>query len=276
MNEQLYHPLVWSMIPRKLKPNMDDAIDAIGDLYNAPTPEPFRFDFENDTILKYAYFYRYFVCISNAVKKCWLKLADLHYPGFLQNKSELNVCCVGGGSGCDLVGLCQFMDYIDMEKRINAVILDYYDWSKETRKLIANIAGAEVYGIVNFNNVRYNFFKVSPIHHAVINEIGNADLVTIVKFLSAVGADKNGVEQLSDLLSNMKRNGRVFYMDNSGGPYRNMMKEVAGAVGLELVSEVVHRKIVVPEEESDQMAHARFRTLPLKSTSVTASLWKKN
>uniref|UniRef100_T1IR19 Uncharacterized protein n=1 Tax=Strigamia maritima TaxID=126957 RepID=T1IR19_STRMM len=222
----------------------------------------------------------HYVCWLKLAKRCFTHYICRRFSDFLElgyNRPEINVCCIGGGSGSDLVGLCQFMDHYNIRTtKINAVILDYYDWSNETRNLLNNIPGCAEYGLHYFNYVQFDFYT-SPITNEVILQIRNADLITIVKFLSAVGVDDSyNFIQLQVLLSHMKRNARVFFMDNSGGRFGEVMGNAAQSVGLELICEVERKRISVCECEYEEMGNNRFQTLPQKTTSVSASLWKRN
>uniref|UniRef100_T1IR21 Uncharacterized protein n=1 Tax=Strigamia maritima TaxID=126957 RepID=T1IR21_STRMM len=275
MNKVWYHPLIWKLIQVEKFPldMMDAAIAKIDELYKNPAPELYQYDFDddNDKILKYAFYYRFFVCITHAVKTSWIKLSNVHFPSALLENSKINVFCLGGGSGCELVGFCRYLDHNHIKTQINAVIYDHNNWTDEMDSLIQSIPASEDFGLTKIKHVKYDLSKVFPITGTVIKQIGNSDLITVVKFLSTIGT----AVRLNELLSHLKQNAHLFFLDNNGGPYRDLMNKVASVVGLQLQSEIILKKNRVPPGECKTMADKHFNMFPMKSTCVCASLWKK-
>uniref|UniRef100_T1J5K8 Uncharacterized protein n=1 Tax=Strigamia maritima TaxID=126957 RepID=T1J5K8_STRMM len=287
MNERIFFK-VMVVITEKMKTlhvneqQLDDAMEEIRYAHTIKSLSTCRTSNLNYGQLNYrcAYLFRHFTCIAVVTRRMWHRFYSANNEisfaiDLLMAQGSVNVCSIGGGPATDLLGFYMFLtlNYDISHVQINGVILEkhiqWMDMFAPLRQLFNRSN--------NMANVKYSFFDFfdTPGVNAV-KAIASADVVSIVKFLSAVGYDRNKSERkIEVLLKSVGHGVPVFFMDNSGGGYMRSMENAARNAQFRLIAKIEHKQMRVPCGEKIEMDrwNQYFVLNPQKNPCVSAAVW---
>ncbi|XP_023227070.1 uncharacterized protein LOC111627687 isoform X1 [Centruroides sculpturatus] len=192
---------------------------------------------------------------------------------------NMNICSLGGGPGFDLIGLLKARSYFVRMcmKKLKCTVIDLCNgWEislRHVRQSFLSGVGSTYnsFQVFDFDLVEANLCK--PLESNVKQVIAEADVVNMVKFVSAVPCDgKRNMEYLHRIFALMKKNAYVFYVDNINGEFYKMVAKVAEKYSLKLVWNSEHRKL---EVQRPIFIQNNFKSKTMKGTSVVAAVWQK-
>lgn len=195
---------------------------------------------------RFAYVLRYVTAHSSIVVDIIRRSTELKA---LFERSELEVASIGGGPGSEMVAL---MKYAAERSKKTAFTFHLYDrdnswgdtWKRVHKKL----------------NLKVDTFPMFKHLDACKEEtwtqdaLSEADIITMVYFVSEVFRQRNAVEPFfKKLLEGAKHGALVLYVDNSAGGFTEWFDELASAASLTRLDGSDGEVIAVPplEEKSD-------------------------
>ncbi|XP_022079671.1 uncharacterized protein LOC110973287 [Acanthaster planci] len=197
-----------------------------------------------------------------------------------RNMSNMKVCSIGGGPGSDLVGVTTFLrEYGIFPPSLECLVLDLYPNWKDTWDTIHQC-------IPEHFRVKYERCDVVTDVGLASNAhqfIQQADLITLVKFFSAVSAffrtdqGRSRGNFLRSILREIKPGCLVLYIDNVHDSDTQFEREFASRVGLEKVSQFRGRP-TLPFDQYSLTVENYCRVLdfkPMRSCNVIIQLYKK-
>uniref|UniRef100_T1JNG8 Uncharacterized protein n=1 Tax=Strigamia maritima TaxID=126957 RepID=T1JNG8_STRMM len=196
----------------------------------------------------------------------------------VKQKKSVNVCSLGGGPGTDLIALQLFLKMKNMSNvKISGAIFDkYIEWDDIFRPLVSKFRVGNANVVFDVDYEKFDVFNVSD-DSVVIGRIQQADVVTIVKFVSAVGYNRNKIQiAMEKLLKFVKPGALVFFLDNSDGDLAELMKRAAAVdANLSLLADLSRKKMRVPAGERKSMVSNGYLYGPQKNAMVSACMWMK-
>uniref|UniRef100_T1IKU4 Uncharacterized protein n=1 Tax=Strigamia maritima TaxID=126957 RepID=T1IKU4_STRMM len=247
--------------------------------YDLDSTEAAKLDFD-DRIYRCGYVYRYFTCFTCVAKQALNDLnVDRFFENWLDGRSVIKLTSLGGGPGTDLLTFFLFLQQIDTVVEMRGVVLDLSkDWLNCLQYLFKYYDVWNIYKLSDVEYISFDFLA-EIISEDVLNEIRRSDVVSMVKFVSSVGFDREFcTEQLTTILLALKPNAIVFFMDNSGGKYLELMTKIAKVAHLTPISQFQHKNIPIPDSELKEMEMCQYSNMwrePMKTCKVSAAIWRK-
>lgn len=148
----------------------------------------------NDAAFRCAYLHKHAgfhtVMVRDVMYEAFLKNYNFFYEIVFSGDS-FNICCLGGGPGCDAIGVLAAMHLVFTYCKTSVTIIDYMDKWKHSFQSILRELGNGSYG--KFGKTVCNYLASSyigadlmkPWSPEVIKAIGSASLITMIKFISA-------------------------------------------------------------------------------------------
>lgn len=228
-----------------------------------------------------AYMFQFTTSHINVVANALLRLKSMDsWLAHLQRRKFVNVCAVGGGPGTDILGVFRFLRHCYYNGMFHATILDWCpDWSFSFRPMAECMDPCGLFGLSS-STVYQQFEFFRPLSWMASETLEQADLVTMVKFLSAVQMNRTScARQLINLFCILKPGTLVLLIDNTGGGLRSMVRHCATVTQMQLLEEVSYAEIVLPVQEQLAMADCRqFQGIAFRLQSraqVFIQLWKR-
>lgn len=282
---------ITTMIYKDIVSNFDeDDLDSLSDLvpeirsaYSAAGQQAMAAADVNYSLDTYqaAYTFNYGPFHVDTVRKVWKYFYYIpRCRQRMQFGDELNICCVGGGPALDAIGIHLFYeaDVWGGPSFINLSVMERHTaWKATATSLADAINDASQY--CTLTNIKYHFYDFFE-DHPTPNSfpcLWNADLVTLVKFVSVVCQDEGLCRNNLMYITNCMRHGALLlFIDNSGGPF-NEVFQIAAYYGLQLLAARQHYKVYVNKGTAEVMSEYCLagENRPKKTGRVTASLWYK-
>lgn len=237
-----------------------------------------------DSSLRFAYIYKFAVCHTAIVRKHveLLKSTDYGFEIFQEmlrlDEGQLNLCSLGGGPGCEVVGILSQVDQKARKKLFNVdcKILDLCDgWSQSLRYVMEAFLKSNL-GKNYESRLNCSFIKTdlcSVLDSVSTSAIEEANLVTMVKFVSALPQHcSDSSNCLQEIFRLMKPGSHLLFLDNCSGGFYEMVSMVAKEN--DLVPLFLH-KTPYKRGKDFKFSKYKFSVKPLHSTSVIFAIWKK-
>ncbi|XP_023227060.1 uncharacterized protein LOC111627684 [Centruroides sculpturatus] len=239
----------------------------------------------NSNSYRFAYIYLYAVCHTATMREMMKMLESNQMSTFLQMMAfgkDLNVCCLGGGPGCEMIGflcglnrsLCSTL--FSDQRNISFTVLDTCSgWSISLKHVLEAFLKSDL-GRNYTSNFTCNFEQAnlcSFLHAEALYPIMNANIITMVKFVSVVShCYKNNSYYLQVILKLMKPGSFLLFLDNRTGGFFEIVSEIASENNLVLL----YRCNAVYQHNGDiQFQKYIFQPDPLRISKVTFAVWKK-
>lgn len=221
-------------------------------------------------VTRFAYVYSYVTCHANLVYQLTSRsklLRDLF-------KSErVQVACIGGGPGSDLIGLLKFLEERRSEITLSCMIYDRETaWGETWAGLLEEVdSGVNVLpAFMPFDVVKENTWTK-------FRKYLSSDLFTMIYFMSEVyGLKDNADAYFAHLMGYAKPGALFLFVDNRrsglGRAFSEWFDELAGKYGLELL-EVDEGSIGLPYDEEKKELGVYFKKF--RSPKLTADIaWR--
>ncbi|XP_067120934.1 uncharacterized protein [Centruroides vittatus] len=208
----------------------------------------------NESRFRCAYVYYFAGCHTSSLVSELSKFSYQHNNKYqemmLYCRSSLNVCSLGGGPGCDLVGLLYaryFSGGIVYTSEIRCTVVDLFGgWGE----------------------------SLEHVEPGVKKAIREAHIITMVKFVSIIPSKKyENMKCLKRIFTFMKRRSFIIYLDNLQGDLYDKVVEEAENCGLNMIWR--SQSYRSPEEEKIVFSSNTLKVKALKQTAIDVVVWQK-
>ncbi|GFW41644.1 uncharacterized protein TNCV_4035591 [Trichonephila clavipes] len=213
-----------------------------------------------------AYMYKYSTLHTGIVTKYFRKLIKKKE---LKNTftGSIRICSLGGGPGSDIVGIFKALGVIPYySNRIkNVSILDICDgWRTSFEDIISHLKQGTVKDIpetfISSKKFKHELIEVdllSPLQEHAVEVIVNADIICMVKFVSAVLARKKSIDALQMMGNLFKPGAVILFIDNFSGNVFESIENVFNQIGLHAVLGPQHERYVKFSESREEIFGCR-------------------
>ncbi|XP_035210428.1 uncharacterized protein LOC118184810 [Stegodyphus dumicola] len=189
----------------------------------------------------------------------------------------LRICSLGGGPGCDVLGALAAMHEIFGFLRVSVSIIDIMiNWNFTFRSIIHELE-LPTYGTLgqSFNPQYFDWDYISSnltgeMNEQVYESIAAADLITMVKFVSATACETTS-DMIKEIFRSMKPGAIVLYVDNDVGKFHELINQAALSCSFVAVFGPFKRKHYCIEDFKKK----RFGYTSCFDIKVTIHMWQK-
>ncbi|KAG8183333.1 hypothetical protein JTE90_023982 [Oedothorax gibbosus] len=147
--------------------------------------------------------------------------------------SKLKICSLGGGPGSDIVGIVAALSELDVFQCSAKVVDLKADWEDTLRSVVQELRSGD-YGVVGqcfqAENFDWDYLTADlledEIKGDVFEAVGEADLVTMVKFVSAASCQST-YSMLKKIFRMLKPGSMVLFIDNASGGFSELVDKVS-------------------------------------------------
>lgn len=202
---------LYSRIPKDSEQEKDDAIrqaiTALRDAY-PQLATGIKVDY-SDITTRFAYIYIYVTCHANLVYQVMRASPELTE---LFNNEKVNVTCVGGGPGSEILGI---LKYISRENKTPFVRFTLFDkesgwaecWNDVDEKLTSQ---------VHISTFYQAFDVTKPDTWSIYDKYLKADLFSMIYFMSEINSLRNSADAFfSNFFEKAKPGALFLYIDNN-------------------------------------------------------------
>ncbi|KAG8183334.1 hypothetical protein JTE90_023983 [Oedothorax gibbosus] len=191
--------------------------------------------------------------------------------------SMLKICSLGGGPGSDIVGIVAALSQI-ASFQCSAKVVDLKaDWEHTLGSVVHELRCRD-YGLLGqcfqVENFRWEYLMAdlleNEVEDNVTGAIGDADWVTMVKFVSAASC-KSTESMLLKIFSMLKSGSMVLFIDNASGGFSELVSTVSKKCNMTYVFGPINHKIYTSEE----LKRSLFSYTSCFSTTLTIHLMEK-
>ncbi|GBM78491.1 hypothetical protein AVEN_114803-1 [Araneus ventricosus] len=208
-----------------------------------------------------AYVYKYANLHAGMVTKYFRK--------FIRKKEIRNhfqrgikICSLGGGPGTDIIGIFKALGVIPyFQHRINQVsVLDICGgWSNTFENIISCLLTGKVKDVpetfVSSKKFKHELIEVDLLRSLpenVVEIISNADIISMVKFMSVILAKEGCLDALKVLGNLFKPGAIVLFIDNYQGNVFESIKDILNQTGLEIVLGPLHEVYIKHTKQQNE------------------------
>ncbi|GFQ89378.1 uncharacterized protein TNCT_59721 [Trichonephila clavata] len=223
------------------------AVEEVTAAYNAESLK------DGSTFLDYnkpqnrcAYLYKYAAIHTGVVNKYFKEILNVQSVKItLDYRKELKICCLGGGPGTDIVGICLALsEYPSFHQKVAQVtVLDICGgWRNSFKHVISRLKHGKIEGVpatfIDSKNFKADLIEVNllkTLPKNVVKIISNADIVCMVKFVSAIMGKKESLPGLKKIGENIKLGATVLFIDNISNKVYGPLQNISQQCGLSSV-----------------------------------------
>ncbi|KAF8796476.1 uncharacterized protein LOC129981110 [Argiope bruennichi] len=198
-----------------------------------------------------AYLYKYAAIHTGLVFKYFTEMLDLtSAKAVLDFKKDIKICCLGGGPGTDIVGICKALAaFPSFYKKVTQVtVLDLCGgWRNSFKHIISRLRHGKVEGVpvsfINSSDFKADLMAVNllePLPASIVKVISNADIICMVKFVSAIIGKQESVNALKVIGNHMKLGASVLFIDNVCDRVSGAVKMISEQCGFSNVLGPLH------------------------------------
>lgn len=189
----------------------------------------------NDVRNRMAYFYMYAIAHTKVAEKIFCDITHTSDPliyWLQQRNNTLNICSIGGGPGVDVAGIILALKNTLIPWNVNATIIDRCQGWKETFFSLVDLLGEQRIHFSRTVFVCQNMCE-SKWKAEVNEEIKRADIIVVMKFISAVASNNEICENLlKKIFISIKPESVVLAIDNSNENLFEILQKTASNCGL--------------------------------------------
>ncbi|CAL1274663.1 unnamed protein product [Larinioides sclopetarius] len=223
---------------------------------------------------KYAPFHTALVAdmLQTALQQNPRVFSDLIYAS-----GNINICSLGGGPGCDIFGVLSVLNAAFGLFQVSATVIDCMEkWKDMFYELVKELRYGD-YGDFG-ESVDEQYFEWSYLQHNLLSKMTNqvnqaiarADLVTMIKFVSASSC-KDTSTMIQKIFRSLKPGSLVLYIDNAGGGFHQLIRREAQDCNLITVFGPLKHHLYTNQNFNVK----RFGYTPCLETKVTVQIWRK-
>lgn len=209
----------------------------------------------SDPVTRFAYVYTYVTSHANLVCD---RLRSSDHLKTLFKQDVLQVSCIGGGPGSDLLGILKYLHNRNSKLQLTCNVYDRETaWGETWAGLFQKVdSGVQVLPSFNvFDVVEANSWKK-------FRKYLNSDLFTMVYFMSEVyGLKARATDYFAHLFGEARRGALFLYIDNRHSDFTDWFDDLASTHGLELLTEDEGKyKLPYDEDKASLMPYySKFR-----------------
>ncbi|XP_054715654.1 uncharacterized protein LOC129225118 [Uloborus diversus] len=168
------------------------------------------------------YLFRYGALFAGLVRKRLLQaLEKIDFLKYCQKKAEINVICLGGGAGNDMIGLCSVLHEVVEFQSLNLTVVDSVKRWASFFNVMEFLIREDYYGNVSKlfqeRNVNTSFICCELPGHASTNEhyyknLQEADLILMARLWSIL-SDEKKEPLIRSIAENMKEDALLIFID---------------------------------------------------------------
>ena len=169
----------------------------------------------SDPARRFAYLFTYTTCHANIV---FQRIDASTALKKVFEKPEVTISCIGGGPGSDFLGILKYCGLRKKKPALTCYLLDRdaawgESWSDVGEKVASHLA----------LRTHFNPFDVTdPANWQIFKKHFQADIFTLIYFMSEVYALRNKAEAYFDaLFSKMKAGSVLLFVDNNSAEFRD-------------------------------------------------------
>jgi SAM-dependent methyltransferase len=221
-------------------------------------------------VRRLAYVYKYVTSHANLV--CNFLEHDVFVDIF--QRSEVDVACIGGGPGSDLLGILKFMHKNNLNFRLTCALHDkdrawFETWRDIGKKCECDFRLHTSNDCVDVTNKET---------WQDLEEFLQSDIFTFIYFMSEVYKDRDkSAEYFEYIFRNAKQGAIFLYVDNNNAQFYNWFDALADKHGIEIVERNSGTKYLPNDEQKDDLGDFfdKFGTLNHCRPKITANIaWR--
>lgn len=234
---------------QKIKVALKEVVDAYKMEYGIEHSHSIRFD---SPAKRCAYVLKHSPCFTSAVAKHFFRMFRSN-PQILHNclhSGQLNVCCLGGGPASDAVAISRIISVLHYSTwnrthrtlKFHVTIVDINeDWEITAKNVLDVLKTSDKFFEIEGLELSFRFCRADltqPMDAKVKEALWNADIVTMVFFLSAVNRSKaleKGFHMVQEIMNRMKSGAFIFFLDSAKAINYQQMSEAANLMNLEQI-----------------------------------------
>jgi hypothetical protein len=232
-----------------------------------------------DPATRFAYVYKYVTAHADYIVQVMSTFkSSINGPVF-KNK-DLQISCIGGGPGSDLIGILKYLDNQSQSELVSS--LTAYMLDKQQAWADTWVAVNQKLGInVNFTSAYQIFDVTDPNSWQFQQRFLGADLFTLSYFVSEIiDLDKNGEANhfWNTLLGGAKSGAYILYSDNGHTDFTNYFDSRWQAAGWQCVLSADNFYITPSaSEQANELADykAKFGQMPKLKSQLTYRIIQK-
>lgn len=207
----------------------------------------------SDPARRFAYLFTYTTSHANIVYR---RLSAEECLRDLFRRESVTVSCIGGGPGSDFLGILKHCLNAGRTPRLQCHLLDRdAAWGESWSDV-----GAKVAGHLDLTT-HFNPFDVTePAKWTVFKKHFQADLFTLIYFMSEVYALREKADAyFNELFSKMKKGALLLFVDNNSPSFRGWFDGFVATHGLTVLSQGATTMQMPLDEEKDSLEPYRSR-----------------
>lgn len=210
-------------------------------------PAEKHIDYSNEDC-QAAYIYEYVGANANLIYSALCDAGGMAHAIFQQARVE--VACVGGGPGTELIGIFKYMERIGSPtKQLDCTILDHHAAWANSWPATVSTAPAGVTVNVNYEPLQMN----NPSGWYTFTGFPAADLITFSYSLSEVwryNGDGRVTSCLNSIISSARSGALLIYSDNAGASFDpHADRDLMGSADLQLLNRSDYKHMLVGADE---------------------------
>ena len=206
-----------------------EGLDYLGECYARLGNDECKIDYANP-VIRFAYIYRYVTAHADYV----CSLIDSSVLKKLFNEKKLNISCIGGGPGSDLVGVLKYVEKAGKKPALRFTLLDKEATWSESWCDVDEKLSTSLHTNVNFQPFDVTDEKSWKPHRKYLN----SDLFTLIYFVSETYClRKKAAKYYADLFENATSGAYFLYVDNNANCFSNWFDELWKASKMKLIEE---------------------------------------
>ncbi|XP_054712746.1 uncharacterized protein LOC129222285 [Uloborus diversus] len=170
----------------------------------------------------------------------------------LMSKQTLEICCLGGGPGTDIIGIFKALAQIPHfhKKIVKVVILDICrGWCNSFKIVVSSLLKGKIKGIpADFIDtskfiadiIEVNLLEPLPVN--VVEVIAAADIICSVKFISAICSKSGSLSAMKTIADNIKPHAVVLFIDNPTANICKFLETISEISGFKILLGPLHEK----------------------------------
>ncbi|KFM80288.1 hypothetical protein X975_00245, partial [Stegodyphus mimosarum] len=237
----------------------------------------------NNAANRCAYLYKYADIHTGLVTKYFKNFIEKEVKKLLESKKNLKICCLGGGPGTDIIGIFRALAIFPAfhQKVSEVTVLDICGgWRNSFKRIISSIKDGKVKDIPETFIDEKTFAArltsvdlLGPLPQGVVDIISNADIICMVKFVSAVLGKPKSVSALQNIGQKFKLGTVILFIDNFQGNVSKSVEDISSQIGLEIILGPLHEVFVCHKRKANKKV---YKCMPLSATRVSVIGFMKN
>lgn len=197
----------------------------------------------SDPVKRFSYIYKYSVAHADYIMQLIEQTDEL---SSLFDRKEVDVACLGGGPGSDLLGILKFIMNKHNDTLLTAFLFDKERAWSDSWSNVAKRMDAPCRVHPNFNQMDV----VDPSTWNAYRSYLNSDLITLSYFLSEVYRLRLEAEPFFEHIFLRAKSGSAFlYIDNNSPRFTDWFDDMTARAGLETISNGERRFVFSNDEE---------------------------